>query len=76
MECLVIILKYFLSFQMLVVTPLEEYYEALGLPVRVLHEMYDLVNYNFHDLLATEICNNKRKWCLLAWYDETSFRHS
>ena len=41
------------------VTPLEEYYERLGLDVRVLYEMLDLVNYKFHDTLAAEICNKK-----------------
>ena len=43
------------------VTPLQEYYERLGVSVRALHEMYDLVSHALHDALAAEVCNNRSK---------------
>ena len=47
--------------QVLMVTPLQEYYERLGVSVRALHEMYDLVSHALHDTLAAEVCNNRSK---------------
>ena len=43
------------------VTPLQEYYERLGVSVRALHEMHDLVSHALHDALAAEVCNNRSK---------------
>ena len=44
---------------MLAITPLEGYYEDLGLNVKVMYEMHDFVNYNYHDLIAISICSGK-----------------
>ena len=52
---------WFVVEQVVMVTPLQEYYERLGVSVRALHEMYDLVSHALHDALAAEVCNNRSK---------------